>query len=171
MTHSLPRLLWLALALLFSLSAQAATTCTPSPNATVIKNGAGGTILDAACNKWTVTGGVVSENGALAGFSANVTELAIVGGVIWQVNNSSPPQWYDWLGTTWGPPGGTTVSPLPVVVVTPPPSTGLTAAQQAAVTAVTNDLAKLTADANAAGDDLTKLETDTAAMKAAIGAQ
>lgn len=162
----------LALALLFPLSAQAATTCTPSPNATVIKNGAGGTILDAACNKWTVTGGVVSENGALAGFSANVTELAIVGGVIWQVNSSSPPQWYDWLGTTWGPPGGTTVSPLPVVPPPPPPpAAGLTAAQQAAVALVAADVVKLTADANAAGDDLTKLETDIAAMKAAMGAQ
>lgn len=161
----------LALSLLVG-TANAATTCTPSPNNTVIQNGAGGTILDAACNKWTVAGGVVSENGALAGFSANVTELAIVGGVIWQVNNSVPPQWYDWLGTTWGPPGGTTVSPLPVTPPPPPPpSSGLTAAQQAAVALVTADLAKLTADANAAGDDLTKLETDTAAMKAAIGAQ
>lgn len=67
----------LALALLLPLSAQAATTCTPSPNNTVIKNGASGTILDAACNKWTVTGGVVSENGALAGFSAKLeTDMA-----------------------------------------------------------------------------------------------
>lgn len=153
--------LLLTLALLFPLGAHAAT-CTPSPNNTVIQNGAGGTILDAACNKWTVVNGVVSENGALAGFSANVTELAIVSGVIWQVNTSA--QWYDWLGTTWGPAGGTTVSPLPV-------AKGLTAAQQAAVALVAADQAKLIADANTAGDDLTKLEADFAAMKAAIGAQ
>lgn len=154
----------LTVALLLPLGAQAATTCTPSPNNTVIQNGAGGTILDAACNKWTVTGGVVSENGALAGYSANVTELAIVGAEIWQLNTAG--QWWGSTPTLWTGPVAT--SPLPV---TPPPAPSLTAAQQATITLVTADLAKLLVDADTAGDDLTKLQTDIAAMKAAIGAQ
>lgn len=160
----------LILALLFGITQARAASCTPSPSNTVIQNGGGGTILDAACNKWTVTGGVVSENGALAGYSANVTALAVTGGVIWQVNNSSPPQWYDWLpsSSTWGPPGGTAVSPLPVA---PPPAAGLTTAQKATIALVTADQAKLLADAETAGNDLTKFQTDFAAMIAALGAQ
>lgn len=159
----------LALLLSFGATHARAVTCTPSPNGTVILNGAGGTLLDAACNKWTVAAGVVSENGALAGFTANVTELAIVSGTVWHLNASG--QWYDWLpaSSSWGPPGGTTVSPLPVVVVTPPPSTGLTVAQQAAVALVTADLAKLMADAATDGNDLTKYQTDYAAMLTALG--
>lgn len=156
----------LVLTLLLGATHARAATCTPSPNGTVIQNGANVALLDVACNRWTVTGGVVSENGALAGFTANVTEIALVGGVVWHLNMSG--QWYDWLpaSSSWGPPGGTTVNPLPV---TPAPSTGLTAAQKAAVALVTADQAKLLVDAATDGDDLTKFQTDFAAMLTALG--
>jgi hypothetical protein len=41
----------------------------------------------------------VLENGVVAGFSANVTQLAYVGGVIYQQNTADA--WYNWNGTTW----------------------------------------------------------------------
>ena len=148
----------LALPLLLSVTQARAASCAPSPNGTMIPNGTSAVLLDQACNKWTVTGGVVSKNGALAGYSANVIELAIVGTELWQLNATG--QWWGSLPTMWT--GPVTPSPLPVVTA------GLTAAQQAAVALVTADQAKLLADATTAGNDLTQFQTDFAAMIAIL---
>src|SRR5271165_2825878 len=67
-------------------------------------------IVDASGNVWTLpANGAVMENGAAAGYSANVTKLAYVGGVIWQGNSSGA--WWSWNGTAWV--GGADPLPTP----------------------------------------------------------
>lgn len=72
---------------------------------------AASSITDSSGNVWTVTGGVISKNGALAGFSAAVILLLYYNGIIYQENSSN--QWFQWLGTAWStqlagdPRGGT----------------------------------------------------------------
>jgi hypothetical protein len=57
-------------------------------------------VVDADGNSWAITSdGTVYEDGAAAGYSANVTQLAYVGGVIWQENASN--LWWSWTGTGW----------------------------------------------------------------------
>ncbi len=70
----------------------------PSPDCTTI-TGAGPTIVDGQGNTWTIAGGVVIENGSDAGYSANVVELAYVGGEVYQ--KSSAGGWWGWSGGTW----------------------------------------------------------------------
>jgi hypothetical protein len=79
-------------------------------------------ILDSSQNIWTVTGGVVYENGVTAGYSANVVLLLWYGGVIYQENSSNG--WYSWSAPTWTAVRGdprviaiTTSSPLPSAVI------------------------------------------------------
>jgi hypothetical protein len=91
---------------------------TPSLNNTVVLAGSGGQITDAAGNVWSISpSNTVLENGVVAGFSANVTKLAYVGGVIYQQNKTDA--WYNWNGTTWL---GIVHNPLPAPV--PPASAG-----------------------------------------------
>lgn len=71
---------------------------TNGASATVVNN-SGGSLKDPSGNTWTVTGGVIQENGANAAFSANVTAIYLVNGTVYQVNASS--QWYFWNGTGW----------------------------------------------------------------------
>src|SRR6185369_7727680 len=75
-------------------------------------------ITDASGNKWTIVNGVVDENGQAAGYSANVTEIAYVSGVVWQENASN--QWWGWSNGGWNTGAGATTSPLPT---TPTPPT------------------------------------------------
>ena len=56
-------------------------------------------IVDASGNVWTVSGGVVYENGAAAGFSANVTNLVYEGQTVYQNNDAGG--WWSWNGSTW----------------------------------------------------------------------
>lgn len=79
---------------------------TNGASATVIA-GSGGTLTDTGGNRWTITGGVVFENAATAGFSQNVTAIYLVSGTVWQVNASS--QWFFWTGTAWS---GLSTNPL-----------------------------------------------------------
>jgi hypothetical protein len=58
----------------------------------------GASIVDASGNTWTIEAGVVLENGQSPAFSSNVTEIAWVGGVIYQGNAAN--QWYSWNPTT-----------------------------------------------------------------------
>ncbi len=153
----------LAFLLSLGITQARAASCAPSPNGTMIPNGTSAVLLDQACNKWTVAGGVVSENGALAGYTANVIELAIVGTELWQLNTTG--QWWGSLPTMWT--GPVIPSPLPVVAAAPV-AAGLTVAQQAAVALVTADLTKLLADATTDGNDLTKFQSDYVAMIAAL---
>ncbi len=68
-----------------------------SPSGTTIPTAT--QIIDASGNVWTVTGGIVDENGAAAGFSLNVTLLLYYNSTIYQENSSDA--WWSWNGTTW----------------------------------------------------------------------
>lgn len=83
----------------------------PSPNDTVVMAGSPAAITDANGNVWTITNGAqVDENGAAAGYSASVIELAYVNNVVWQENSSD--LWWGWDGSGWNIGNGTTTSPL-----------------------------------------------------------
>jgi polysaccharide biosynthesis protein PslG len=75
----------------------------PSASCTIITSSAG-PIRDASGNVWTLAtndAGSLSvyENGAPAGFTTAVTELAYVNGVVSQENIDS--DWWSWSGSTW----------------------------------------------------------------------
>jgi hypothetical protein len=118
---------------------------TPSANDTVVTAGTTAAITDAAGNAWTIaTGGVVDENGAAAGFSSGVTELAYVNGAIWQENASN--LWWQWNGTNWGTGAGTATSPLPATAPLPTPDAiSINGAATSAPSTVTGDTFALTA--------------------------
>jgi len=56
-------------------------------------------IIDSSGNTWTVSGGVIQENGALAGYSAAVTKLLYDNSTIYQENSAGG--WWSWSGSTW----------------------------------------------------------------------
>jgi hypothetical protein len=56
-------------------------------------------IIDSGANVWTVSGGVIDENGALAGYSNNVTLLLYDNKTIYQENSAGG--WWSWNGSTW----------------------------------------------------------------------
>jgi endoglucanase len=70
-------------------------------------------IVDSGGNVWTLASGVVVENGATPGYSANVTLLLYDNGVIYQENSAN--NWWSWTGSTWaavsGDPRGTGSAP------------------------------------------------------------
>jgi hypothetical protein len=69
------------------------------PTATVFA-GSGASFTDGSSNVWSISsGGEVLENGSPPAFSSNVAFIALVQGVIWQVNYGA--QWYSWSGTAW----------------------------------------------------------------------
>jgi hypothetical protein len=75
----------------------AAGTDTASVNGTTIP--AAAQIVDGSGNVWAVSGGVISENGALAGYSADVTLLLYDNNTIYQQNSAGG--WWSWVGGTW----------------------------------------------------------------------
>ena len=69
---------------------------TPAPNTATPGNGS---LTDASSNVWTVTAdGVIMENGAPAGYSANVILLLLYNNNIYQENNAG--SWWKWTGIT-----------------------------------------------------------------------
>jgi len=56
-------------------------------------------IVDSAHNVWSVSSGVVNENGTAAGVTYNVIALLYYGGTIYQENTSC--QWFAWAGNAW----------------------------------------------------------------------
>jgi hypothetical protein len=56
-------------------------------------------ITDQQSNVWTVSSGVILENGIKAGYSAYVSQLLYVNGVIYQQNTAGG--WWSWNGSTW----------------------------------------------------------------------
>jgi hypothetical protein len=56
-------------------------------------------IIDGSGNTWTISGGVIHENGALAGYSASVTKLLYDNSTIYQENSAGG--WWSWNGSTW----------------------------------------------------------------------
>ena len=72
-------------------------------------------LIDSQKNIWTVSSGVVYENGQKAGYSANVIGLTYTNGTIDQENSSQ--NYWSWNGTTWQPISGR--SPASGGLVTP----------------------------------------------------
>jgi hypothetical protein len=56
-------------------------------------------IVDSSGNIWVVSGGVIYENGALAGYSNAVTSLVYDNNTIYQENSAGG--WWSWSGGTW----------------------------------------------------------------------
>jgi hypothetical protein len=56
-------------------------------------------IVDSSLNVWTLSGGVVYENGQAAGFSWNVVLLLYDAGTVYQENKDC--LWWHWNGSTW----------------------------------------------------------------------
>ena len=94
-----------------------ASAAAPSADDATLAAGAAGSLTDAAGNTWTIAGGVAQINGAAAGYTANVSELAYAGGAIWQENSGG--LWWEWNGTGWGSGAGTSTSPLPAAAAAP----------------------------------------------------
>jgi hypothetical protein len=110
----------------------------PSANGTTIPPAS--RIVDASRNVWKVSSGVVTENGAPAGYSANVTLLLYQDGVIYQQNAAG--DWWSWNGSGWDdasdprsgstgtPPGGGNTGPTESADGTScPPAQSITDAQ------------------------------------------
>ena len=92
-----------------------------SPNGTTIPTVA--QIIDSSGNVWTVSGGIVYENGAAAGYSKGVTKLVYDNNTLYQENGADG--WWSWNGSSWtsssdpvtAPPGGggtVTISGSPI---------------------------------------------------------
>lgn len=98
---------------------------TESPAGTTVSAGTTAAIIDGAGNHWTITPtSQVAVNGVVDTTTSHVTELAFMGGDVWQQNAAK--LW--WMKTsptdTWEPLQGTAVSPLaPPVTPIPPPAT------------------------------------------------
>jgi hypothetical protein len=72
-------------------------------------------IIDGSGNIWTVSSGVVYENGALAGYSNGVTKLVYDNGKVYQENAAGG--WWSWSGGSWASTNDP-VSASPPVVTT-----------------------------------------------------
>jgi hypothetical protein len=75
----------------------ATPTVVSSPNGTTIPSAT--QITDSSGNVWTVSGGVVYENAALAGYSSGVTLLLYDNNIIYQENAAGG--WWSWNGSEW----------------------------------------------------------------------
>jgi hypothetical protein len=82
---------------------------TPSPAGTIVLAGSTSSIIDSHLNAWTIHNAIVDENGAPAGYSANVKEIVYDNSLVYQENTAGG--WWDWNGTTWA----ATSDPLTVV--------------------------------------------------------
>jgi len=110
------------------------TTPAASPDKTVVLAGSSAAIIDNAGNKWTIAGGKVAVNGVADNSTANVAQIAWVGGKIWQ--ESSSHLWRSKTSPTaaWDPPAGTATSPLPPKPTPSPDKTVVLAGSTAAIT-------------------------------------
>jgi hypothetical protein len=90
----------------------AAPSFVASPNGTRIPSAT--QIIDSSGKVWTVSGGVVYDNGALAGYSKSVTLLLYENNIVYQENSAGG--WWSWNGSTWassGDPRPPTISGSP----------------------------------------------------------
>jgi hypothetical protein len=76
---------------------KAAVPGTASPSGTTIPSAT--QITDSSGKVWTVAGGVISKNGALAGYSKSVTLLLYDNNVIYEENSAGG--WWAWDGSAW----------------------------------------------------------------------
>jgi endoglucanase len=117
-----------------------------SPNNTVVTT-AGPAIEDASGNAWSITaGGQVAVNGVADPTTANVTELAYENGLVWQENTAG--LWWSKSipSDAWGPPLGTSTSPLPAAATPSSNDSIVTTAGPAIVDADGNDWTISSAD-------------------------
>jgi hypothetical protein len=130
------------------LGAGTATSPLPqvSANDTVLMAASSGVISDASGNVWSISNGVVQQNGAPAGYSANVVEIAYVNGAIWQENTSG--LWWQWGSTAWVG-AGTSTSPLPGIKVTASGTTASVDATKVGTITADSDTFLLTSPGNA----------------------
>ena len=138
------------------------TVSTASPNDTMVLAGSKAAITDAANNTWTINGsGQVAVNGTADTGTAQVTELAYVGGTIWQENSSN--LWWGKTtpGAAWTPGAGTSTSPLPAPVMVAPGSSTVSQSQVSLVATTgahmlflsgSGDIVNLTGGANTITD-------------------
>jgi predicted peptidase len=94
------------------------TTSPRSPDNTMLLAGSRDAITDASGNKWTINGNAqVAVNGTADTTTGHVTELAYVGGKVWQENTGN--LWWGKVAPTdaWSPGAGTSTSPLPAPVM------------------------------------------------------
>jgi hypothetical protein len=68
-----------------------------SPNGTNVPSAT--QITDSSGHVWTVSGGVIFENGALAGYSKSVTLLLYDNNIIYEQNSAGG--WWSWNGSAW----------------------------------------------------------------------
>ena len=73
-------------------------------------------IVDASQDTWSIVNGQVDVNGTIDTTTANVVELSLVGGKVWQENSNQ--FWWSKTSPTapWSPDGGTSTSPLPITI-------------------------------------------------------
>jgi hypothetical protein len=96
-------------------------------------------IVDAGGNVWTVVSGVAYENGALAGYSNDVTLLLYENSIIYQENSAGG--WWSWNGTTWvasSEPPTVPVGSIPPTLSGSPPTAVLAGEAYNFVPATTN---------------------------------
>jgi hypothetical protein len=92
-----------------------------SPNGTTIPSAS--QITDSTGNVWTVSGGVIYENAALAGYSSGVALLLYDNNIIYQENTAQG--WWSWTGSMWVPssdPRVATAGAPPTISGIPPTS-------------------------------------------------
>jgi hypothetical protein len=91
----------LAAVFLIGLSFASLSTAETSSNGVTIPSAV--TIIDSTSNNWTVTNGVVYENGKPAGYTAEVILLLYYNGIIYQENVAR--NWWSWKGSWTAAPG------------------------------------------------------------------
>jgi hypothetical protein len=109
-----------------STSASFTVASPASPSGTVVKLGSTAALTDAVGNLWTLSsGGVIAVNGAPDTTTHLVSQIAYVGGLVWQNSTGFKGQnlWWSKASPTaaWLPTSGTATSPLPSSVTAPPP--------------------------------------------------
>ena len=103
------RLVFWLVAIMTVLFGGQAAACTMSPNLSVISTT--GSITDANCHVWTLSGQQVVVDGKTDTTTGAVVNLAFVNGAMWQ-ENSGCNWWSEVLPTaSWAPTGGTTTGP------------------------------------------------------------
>jgi endoglucanase len=84
-------------------------------------------LVDSAHNVWTVSAGVVQQNGAAAGTSYNVIVLLYYGTTVYQENKTC--EWFAWTGSAWSAASNPAPSLTPAcssTVASAPASTSIT---------------------------------------------
>ena len=97
-----------------------------SPNLTTVPLGSPALLIDSAGNQWGLTlAGVVTCNGKADTTTHQVSQIALVNGVIWQESTGLGGVALWWASTTlkpgsWVPANGESTSPIAAYLAVPP---------------------------------------------------